>query len=142
MPGQYTLTVAIGQGEANFGKVETPLLVDPWMGEFSMSGLVLSKEAHPAAGLGLTLISEDRTPLVTENIQVVPAGSYRFRSQEPALFYFEIYGADSVSARIQVRLDRKSGEPKWDSGLRKLPVPVDNGKPSMIPAGWQPFLWG
>jgi VWFA-related protein len=136
VPGQYTFTVALGQGEAGFGKVQAPLAVDPWMGEFALSSLALSKETRPAAGLGLTLMAEDRTPLVAENIQVVPSGSSRFRPSDPAFFYFEIYGTDASAARIRVRvLDGKTGEAKWDSGMRKLPVPADSGKPMMVPAG-------
>jgi VWFA-related protein len=136
VPGQYRFTVALGQGEATFGKVQAPLVVDPWMGKFALSSLALSRETRPAAGLGLTLMAEDRTPLVAENIQVVPYGSNRFRRSEPAFFYFEIYGADASAARIRVRiLDGKTGEAKWDSGMRKLPVPADSGKPTMVPAG-------
>jgi VWFA-related protein len=133
-PGHYTFTVAFGQGEASFGKIEAPLAIDPWSGELALSGLVLSKQTRPSGGLGLTLIAEDHTPLVADGIQVVPSGSSQFSPSEPAFFYFEIYGPDAAAARIRARiLDRKTGDQKWDSGLRKLPV--SNNKSSVVSAG-------
>jgi hypothetical protein len=36
-------------------------------------------------------------------------------------FYFEVYGPNSVAVAARVRvLDRKTGEPKWNSGPLKL----------------------
>lgn len=134
-PGHYTFTLALGQGEASFGKVEAPLVVEPWAGQFALSSLALSKEARPSAGLGLAL-SEDRTPLVAEGVQLVPSGSYQFHPSEPGFVYFEIYGPDAASAHIQMRvLDPKSGEAKWDSGTLRLPAPPNGAKAAMVPAG-------
>jgi VWFA-related protein len=134
-PGHYMFTLALGQGETSFGKVEAPLVVEPWAGEFALSSLMLSKETRPSAGLGLAL-AEDRTPLVAEGVQLVPSGSHQFRPSEPGFVYFEIYGPDAASAHIQVRvLDPKSGEAKWDSGIRRLPAPENGAKAAMISAG-------
>ena len=69
-----------------------PLAIEPWTGEFGLSGLALSRETHPAADLGLGLGLEGRTPLVAEGAQVVPSGSWQFAKSEPAFFYFEVYG--------------------------------------------------
>jgi len=133
-PGQYTLTVTFSQGEASgknepsFGKVQAPLAIAPWTGQFSLSGLVLSREIHPASELGLGLTTGNRTPLVTDGVEVVPSGSAEFTKSEPAYFYFEIYGPDAPTAQVRARvLDRKTGEQKWDGGFMKLPV---QGKPS------------
>jgi hypothetical protein len=60
-----------------------------------MSGIALSRETHPASDLGLGLGLEDRTPLVTDNAQVVLALSARFERSEVAYFYFEVYGPDA-----------------------------------------------
>ncbi len=79
-PGQYSFTMAFGQGNqgdaASFGKVEKALVVDPWSGaDLALSGLALSREAHPAADLGLGISIEGRTPLVAGGAQIVPSGS-------------------------------------------------------------------
>jgi VWFA-related protein len=134
-PGHYTFTLALGQGETNFGKVEAPLVIEPWAGEFALSSLVLSKQTQLSAGLGLSL-AEDRTPLVADGFQLIPSGSHQFRSSEPGFVYFEIYGPDADSAHVQMRvLDPKSGEAKWDSGILRLPTSENGAKAAMIPAG-------
>lgn len=127
-PGQYTLTVTFSQGEASFGKIQAPLVVDPWTGGFGLSALALSKEAHPAADLGLAPALEGRTPLVAEGVQVVPAGSAEFAKSEPGFVYFEVYGTGAASARVRMRiLDRKGGQ-KWDGGFGSLPAQSNGGK--------------
>jgi hypothetical protein len=99
--------------------------------ELALSGIVLSKEAHPAADLGLGLgvsATGDGTPLVAQGMQVIPAGSYQFMKSEPAFFYFEIYDSNPASVSAQVRiLDRNTAMSKWDSGLLKLSVPQQGG---------------
>ena len=122
-----------GQSQATFGKVESPLIVDPWNGsELGMSGLVLSRETHPAADLGLSLSIGDQTPLVAGSTEVVPSGSNRFMKSGPGFFYLEIYDPDPASVTIRVRaLDRNTGESKWDSGNSRLPLPANGGKPSL-----------
>ena len=132
VPGQYSLTVAFSQGETSFGKIQVPLLVDPWTGDLGLSSLALSRETHPAADLGLGLALEDRTPLVTEGVQVVPSGSRLFMRSEAAFFYFEIYGPDALTALVRVRvLDRKTGEQKWDGGFMSLRSQSSGGKASV-----------
>lgn len=135
-PGRYKFTLAFGQAgesEAAFGKVEMPLNIDPWNGsELSLSGLVLSRETHPAGDLGLSLSIGDEMPLVAGGMQVVPYGSGTFVKSGPGFFYFELYDADPASVTVRVRaLDRKTGDAKWDSGNTKLPLPANGGKPSL-----------
>jgi VWFA-related protein len=136
-PGQYTFTMAFGQGDesgGNVGKVETPLVVDPWAGsELALSGLVLSREIHAAADVGLSMSIANRTPLIAAGNQVVPSGSVKFAQSGAGFFYFEVY-ASETPAKVRVRVvDRKTGDAKWDSGIATLPMPADGGKPS-IPA--------
>jgi len=134
-PGQYTLTVAFSQAEAGFGKLTAPLDIEPWTGGLGLSALVLSRETHPAADLGLAPTLEGRTPLVTEGMQVIPSGAWNFSKSEPAFFYFELYGPEAAMARVHVRiLDRKTGEQKWDGGSSSVSAPDNAGK-SFIPAG-------
>lgn len=142
-PGQYKFTLAFGQAgesaansektDATFGKVEAPLKIEPWNGaEPELSGLVLSRETHPAGDIGLSLSTGDETPLVAGSTQVVPSGSDRFVKSGPGFFYFELYDPDPAEVKIRVRvLDRTTGDAKWDSGNTKLPIPANGGKPSL-----------
>jgi len=136
VPGRYSFTMAFSSGGESFGKLEMPLNVDSRQaGELALSGIALSKETHPAAelGLGLSGLIENRTPLVTDGAQIVPSGSNQFRKSEAGYFYFEVYAPDPASVRVGVRvLDRKTGDPKSDSGLMKLALPNGSGA---IPAG-------
>jgi hypothetical protein len=137
VPGHYTFKMAFSSGGESFGKLEEPLDIDPReAGKLAMSGIVLSREAHPAAELGLGLggITENGTPLVADGAQIVPTGSHEFTKAEPAFFYFEAYATDPAAVRVGVRvLDPKTAQPKWDSGLMKLGSPKSGS--DMIPAG-------
>ncbi len=107
VPGQYQFTMAFSSGGESFGKVEAALTVDPWReGELAISGIALSKEAHPAPelGLGLAGLAENRTTLVTDGVQFVPSGSSQFGKSEAGFFYFEVYAPDPAP----VRAGRKS----------------------------------
>jgi len=131
-PGQYRFTLAFSSGGQGFGKLEAPLNVEPrTAGELALSGVVLSKEARPAADMGLVpgvSLAGDRTPLVAQGMQVIPTGSNQFMGSEQAFFYFEVYAANPASVSAQVRiLDRKSGASKWDSGPAKLSVAQQGG---------------
>lgn len=124
-PGQYTFTMAFSSGASGFGKVEMPLTVEARKpGAVALSGIVLSREVHPASDLDLgleTAFGGDRTPLVVEGVQLVPSGSTQFSKTEPAFFYFEVYPGSSAPVVAHLRfLDRKTGAAKWDSGLVKL----------------------
>lgn len=135
-PGQYNFTLAFGQpgeSDASFGKVRTPLTIDPWSGaELGLSGLVLSREARPAGDVGLGFSIGDGAPLVAAGTEVVPSGSDKFVKSDPGFFYFELYDPDPASAIVRVRaIDRKTGEAKWDSGNTKLPLPANGGRPSL-----------
>jgi VWFA-related protein len=140
--GQYSLKVVFSSGGASFGKVEMPLAVDPYQSsDFALSGLALSKQfvrvSDVGAGLDAALI-EDKTPLITGNLEVIPSGSSQFHKGQPALFYCELYEPllanpdpehpAAVAIRIRV-LDRQSGEVKEDTGAMRLEVPKETGNP-------------
>jgi VWFA-related protein len=148
--GQYNLKVvfsgAAGDGKsgASFGKIETPLNIDPWASQFGLSGLALSKQirqqAAMAQGLDASLI-EDRVPLVSEGVQVIPFGSNKFSKSGPVLFFAEIYepllqNADpnnKPQVAIQIRiLDRKTKDQKFSTGLLRLEF-ADKGDNPTIP---------
>ena len=136
-PGKYTFTMAVRQAVASFGKLEMPLSVDPWNGtELAVSSLVLSRETRQAGDSGLSLMAEDRTPLIAEGIEVIPLGTAQLAQSEPGFFYLEVYAADASSVRVRLRIvDRNSGEAKWNSGPMKLPVPNSGAKIAKIAAG-------
>lgn len=133
-PGQYTLAVTFSQGESSFGKIQAPLVVEPWTGGFGLSALALSRETHPADDLGLAPALEGRTPLVAQGAQVVPSGSWEFAKSEAVFVYLEVYGPEAITSRVRIRiLDRKTGEQKWDGGSASLPAQSNGGK--FVPAG-------
>ena len=143
-PGRYNLKVVFTSGGEQFGKLEMPLIVDPYQDkQFALSGLALSKELRPTSAMGLgldTLLLEDRKPLIVGSLQVVPSGTNEFKKPETPVFYCELYepllvdpdpqNATAVGIKIRV-LDRKTGEPKEDTGFLK----VDN-----LPAGGNPII--
>jgi hypothetical protein len=135
-PGQYSFTLT-----SDFGKTTMPLAVESWTpGKLALSSIVLSREIHPAADLGLRSLTVRRTPLVAEGTQVVPSGSTQFRKAESGWFYFEVYDSDPSSVRLRVRaLDKSTGQSKWDSGVTKLPIPANGGKPSLPASSRLPF---
>jgi hypothetical protein len=97
-------------------------------GGLALSGLALSKETRPAAelGLGIAGLADSLTPLVTDDMQIVPSGSNQFAKAEKGFVYFEIYAAEPDSVRVGMRvLERKTGEAKSDSGLLKTGAPRD-----------------
>ena len=94
--GHYNLKVVFNpQGADNFGKLEVPLVIDPYDGkQFTMSAVVLSKRVYPISQMGQTLdatLLEDHTPLVTQGLQVIPSGSDHFSKTDRAAFYVEVY---------------------------------------------------
>lgn len=90
-------------------------------------------------GLDVSLIG-GQTPLIAEGMRVVPSGSSQFMKSEPMFFYFEVYVPNSapVGARVRI-LDRRTGEPMWDGGLRKLSLPHQGSIPidSLAPGSYQ-----
>jgi VWFA-related protein len=125
--GHYNLKVVFDpQGSDSFGKLEIPLVIDPYDGkQFTLSAVALSKEIHPVSQMGSGLdaaLLEDRTLLVTQGLQLIPSGSDQFKKSDRAGFYVEIYdplltGSNPPKVGIQMMVvDRKTGEKKIDSG--------------------------
>lgn len=93
--GQYNLRVVFSSGNESFGKLEAPLVVDPY-GEqqFSISGVALSNSVSRAADLSTdldSLLLEDRTPLVVQGLQIAPSATNHFKQTDNAAIYLEIY---------------------------------------------------
>ncbi len=143
-PGTYNLKVVFSTGGEGFGKVETPLTIDPYDGkQFGLSGMALSKDVHRLADVNTGLdaeLLEGKTPLVTQGMQVTPSGSNRFKKTDISAVYAEVYEPLLTSPNppivaVQLRvLDRKSGEQKQDSGLINIGASVRKDN-AMIPVG-------
>src|ERR1700722_11339256 len=93
--GQYKLRVVFSSGNQSFGKLEAPLVIDPY-GErqFSMSGVALSDRFGPAAEASTELdgeLLEDKTPLLANGAQFSPSASNRFKKTDSAAIYAEVY---------------------------------------------------
>lgn len=140
VPGQYNVRMAVapeGAGAQEFGKLDSPLSIDPWNGKtVAMSGLALSHETHPVSKPAESddLLLERVGPLVSNGIEVVPSGSNEFRVGEKGFFYFELYAAaplPSLSVRVRV-LDRATGRQIDDSGPMKADSFIKPGK-TVIP---------
>ena len=143
-PGKYTLKVVFSSGGENFGKVETALNVDPFtVKEFSVSPPAFSTHVldlkQGDISMDVALI-EDRTPLVSQGMQVIPSGTNRFRANQKAAMYVEVYEprivnpdpAKPVVVAIQVRvLDGKTAQEKFDTGLFRVAVPDKSGAPTI-----------
>ncbi|MGB2834456.1 MAG: VWA domain-containing protein [Candidatus Sulfotelmatobacter sp.] len=93
--GEYKLKVVFSSGNESFGKLETPLLIDPYLGEeFSISSVALSNDLRRAANLATDLDSqllEDRTPLLADGFQISPSASNHFKKTDTAAIYTEVY---------------------------------------------------
>jgi VWFA-related protein len=131
--GQYNLKIVFNSGNETFGKLQVPLVVDPYDGkQFSMSGVALSNQFHRVSDLSTGLDSEllaDRTPLVVQGIQVVPSDNNRFKKTDNAAVFVEIYAPllmgpkpPQVGVELMV-VDRKTGEKKVDVASRAANQP-------------------
>jgi VWFA-related protein len=152
--GKYTLKVTFTAGGENFGKLEMPLVVEPYDSkQFSLSAVALSKEIHRLADVGgdLTMaMLDDRKPLIAQGMRITPAGTNHFKMSDTVVLYVEIYEplllADSSAekpplAAVQVRIvDSKTGAQMFDSGGIRIDNYMKPGSPVIpvalkIPSG-------
>ncbi len=127
-PGKYTLKLVFNSGAETYGRMETPLVIEPYEGDrLTLAALALSNDLRriPPEGLGSSLV-EDKVPLITQGTQMVPSGTNRFKATDNAALYTEVYdplltGATPPQVGVVLRvLDRKTGQEKDNSGLVKL----------------------
>ena len=140
--GHYQLKVVFSCGGEDFGKLEMPLSIDSYQADqFSMSSVALSKVLRPlnqaSASLDAALL-ENRTPLVAQGMEVIPAGDGQFKHGEDAVFYAEVYdprlaSTDPPKLGVQMLvIDLHSREKKIQSG-----GPITAGSPGapVLPFG-------
>jgi hypothetical protein len=142
--GTYNLKVVFSSSADQFGKLEAPLVVEPWdSNQFFLSSLTLSKEVRPIKGntMGLdTDLLENRVPLVVNGVQVLPAGTNVFKKSEKGYVYAEIYEPalalpdtkEPPALGVDLRLlDTKSNDVKQDFGLSRLQHNGQLGNPAV-----------
>jgi len=146
--GTYNLKVVFLSGGENFGKLEMPLVIEPFDSKhFKLSALALSKDFFKVSDSGQALDSvllQDRTPLITQGLQIVPAGSTTFKKTDSVAVYAEAYepllanndpAAKVPVVAIKIRvIDRKTNVEKFDSGMSRIDNMVQKGNP-VIPIG-------
>jgi VWFA-related protein len=144
MAGSYTLKVAFDSGNDNFGRLETPLLINQFDGkQFAVSGLALStrfaRTTQAETGIDAILL-EGRAPLVAGDLQITPSGASRFSRNDTVVMYFEVYEPllteekpPQVGAQLRI-VDAKTGEEKSDSGAVAITNYVRAGSP-VVAAG-------
>lgn len=143
-PGEYKLTVVFSSGGESFGKIEAPLAIDKYDGkEFTLSSVALSKEMHRHGEGDTSLDSElleDRKPLVTQGMEMIPAADSHFKKSDPAAVYVEAYdpllaGPNPPKIGLEIKVvDRKTGETKVDAAVKDASGSVTAGSP-VVPMG-------
>ncbi len=142
--GVFALKVVFDSGDASFGKLESPLVINAYDGtDFAVSGIafskVFSKVTDSDANLDAVLL-EGRSPLVAGNYQFTPTGYSRFKAADRVVMYFEMYdpallGETKPKVAVQVRiLDGKTLDVKQDSGNVLVDNFVKAGSP-VVPTG-------
>ena len=142
--GQYNLKVVFNSGSQSFGKLEVPLVIDPYDGkQFSMSALALSNNLQRVAdrptGMDADLL-EDKKPLVVRGTQIVPSATNHFKKTDNTAIYAEIYAPSLVGTNppklgIELKIvDPKTKEQKMTSGVLSLASAIEPGSP-LIPVG-------
>jgi VWFA-related protein len=138
-PGHYTLKLAFSSGAQRFGKLESPLVVDPYdRRRLTLSDLALSDEIHRVSADEVQLdaaVLEDHTPLLAMGDQVVPAANYAFHKKQLAGMYVEVYeplllqpNPPKVALEIKI-VDLKSGQAKIDAGFANTQPSMHAGNP-------------
>jgi VWFA-related protein len=142
--GDYNLKVVFNSGGESFGKLESPLKVDPYDGkQFAMSGVALCTDLRPisadlSAQLGMEMV-EGKIPLITKNLQFNPSGTNRFKNTDKVVMYLEVYDPLLVADNpprvgVQLRVLDKAGAQKVDSGVNEIAQFIQKGSP-VVPVG-------
>jgi hypothetical protein len=120
-PGDYDLQLVVTDGE-KFGQIKMPIKVD----NLHQDGLVVGdifvcKRFHQVSeGAQAAARAPKYVPLVSNGMELIPAGNTRFSKTQWLVSYFEIYRhspgpTDTASFRMRIT-DAKTGEVRMDSG--------------------------
>jgi hypothetical protein len=140
--GEYKLKVVFSSGNESFGKLESPLVIDPYKDQqFSMSAVALSNSVRRAADMTTDLDSQllqDKTPLLVQGLQISPSASNHFKKTDSAAIYAEVYepllkNATPPDVGYEVTIvELKSGQQKFHVGGR---TQKGNAGNPVIPVG-------
>jgi VWFA-related protein len=138
-PGQYNLTVVLSGGGQNFGKYQTPLAIDPYDGKtLALSAVALSSDIEKLADVGSALDADllsGRTPLVFEDVEIVPSGSNHFKKSDSLAMYAQIYDQHlDTDAHPDVKIayrivDEKTGKTVLSTGAIDTSHLIQKGSP-------------
>jgi VWFA-related protein len=136
--GEYRFVVVFRAGGENFGRVEIPLIIEPWQpADFALSGLALSTAFRPAGAADAALdelLADGRKKFVANGVEAAPTGSAVVRAGVQTGFYAEIYepllGANPLlSVALQMRLFAAgAAEPKFDTGPMRVDLSQAQGR--------------
>lgn len=134
--GKYVFKVVFSSSNESFGKLEKPLVIDPYNGnQFALSALALSNQARraPEQDSRADFALLDRTRLIAHGMEIPPSATNRFKSTESAAIYAEVYdpllaspNPPHIGIRVIVR-DRKSGEKKVDISVPNTDFSIEKG---------------
>ena len=124
--GKYTFKVVFSSGGEAFGKLETPLNIDPFDGkQFAISSLALCTDFHKVSDVEANIdaaLLEGRSPLMAGALQFTPSGLNRFKTTDSVAIYFELYEPSLTDEKppgigVQLRvINAQTHEQKIDSG--------------------------
>jgi VWFA-related protein len=126
--GKYRLQVVFSSGNESFGKLELPLVIDPFRGqEFSISGVALSNDIRSVGEIATDFdgqLLEDKTPLLVQGLRIAPSASNHFKKTDQVGIYAEVYepllkspNPPEVAYELII-VERKSGAEKFHVGDR------------------------
>ena len=136
--GQYALKVVFSSGGEGFGKLDAPLNIEPYDGKaLSLSSMALSRDIRKVSDLATGLdaaLMEDRTLLIANGFQIVPAAVYHFKKTDNAAVYAEVYepllvNAEHTQVGFELKVLDKSGAEKFDTGLQNAESFMKAGSP-------------
>ena len=147
-PGKYTLKLVLSSGTETFGKVEAPLVVDPYNGKtLDLSGVALSDDLEKVSDLTQQLdaaLLEEHTPLVVQGMQLNPSPTNAFPHDGRVALYTEVYEPQMAlesPPRVGIicnYIDRKTNQQVFSKSVLVNGMAV--GKNTMIPvADWLPL---
>ena len=119
--GQYNCKVVFSAGGENFGKIEKPLVIEPFDGkQFSHERTRSEPGTAPNRGRFRLGCGSDRgqVPLVATGVQAIPAAQYSFKPSETAGIYWKSTNPGSL-VRSRRTFWRRSKSPTGNPAQSK-----------------------
>lgn len=100
-PGEYEIRVALSDGK-KFGRAVAPLNVESHDGQgLAVSQIMLGTEYHDvsATARSAALFPSQYAPIVSKGLEITPAATMHFKSNQLLVAYFEIYESPPGTAQ-------------------------------------------